>query len=316
MNRRCLAAGLVALVILLAACGGEAQTQGPPPAGPTTGPSPSAEPTAVPAPVPSPTPEPAVTLRATETQAILPVYRFAWLPTLLVTADGTAYQPASVPAITPGPLVPPIDVRPVTEAGIARIIADARSAGLLSGQTDFTGGMPLMGARQARLQLTVDGVAYDLVGDPTRLVRCDPGTRCPNPEPGTPEAFAAFWAQLADLDGWLGSEVGRATGYAPEAFSILVGPGPAEPTAGLAPVIWPLGGRFAFFGDPVLADTSLRCGTVTGQEAQVLGPSLYEATANQAWLESPVMSMTYGLTVRPVLPGDGDPCSELTVPAG
>jgi hypothetical protein len=264
---------------------------------------------------PSPAPPPAVVLRATETQATLPVHRFAWLPLLVITSDGRAFQPAPVDQIHPGPLVPPLDVRPVTEAGIERIIAEARSAGLLAGQTDFTGETPMMGGTQARLQLTVDGVAYDLVGDPTQLVRCDPGTRCPDPAPGTPEAFAAFWARLADLDGWLGGEVGRATSYAPEAFSVLLGLGPAEPVAGLDPMIWPLGSRFAFFGDPVITDTSLRCGTVTGEEAQVLGPSLYQAKAGQPWLESPVMSMSYGLTVRPVLPGDGDPCAELTTPA-
>jgi hypothetical protein len=313
MDRRYPAPGVIALVLLLAACGGPAPSPSPP--RPDGGAGPGAGPTAVPEQSSNPTPEPAVVLRAFETQAILPVHRFSWLPPLVVTADGRAYQPAPVPAITPGPLVPPIDVRPVSEAGMARIVADARSAGLLSGQTDFSGGMPMMGGRQARLQLTAEGVSHDLVGDPTRLVRCDPGAPCPDPEPGTPEAFAAFWAQLTDLDGWLGSEVGRATGYAPEAFSILLGPGPAEPIAGLAPMIWPLGARFAFFGDPVLTDTSLRCGTVTGVDAQVVGPSLYQAVANQAWLESPVMSMSYGLTVRPVLPGDGDPCAELTVPA-
>jgi len=316
MDRRHLAPGLVVFGLILAACsGGAGSTPSPSPPGPTATPGSSPVPSGVPAPSAAPTPEPAVVLRATETQAILPVHRFGWLPVLIITADGRAFQPAPVPAIFPGPLVPQVDVRPVTEAGIARIIADARGAGLLSGETDFTGGTGMMGGKQARLQLTVDGVSYDLVGDPTRLVRCDPGTRCPNPAPGTPEAFAAFWARLADLDGWLASEVGRGTGYAPVAFSILVGLGPADPVPGLGPMVWPVEVRFAFFGDPVITDTALRCGTVTGQEAQVLGPSLYKAKANQPWIESPEMSMSYGVTVRPVLPGDGDPCAELTVPA-
>lgn len=313
MNRWNLAPGFGSLVLLLAACSAGSPTQSP--SSPPTGTSPSPGPTAVAATSPSPAPAPGVVLRATETQAILPVHRFAWLPILVVTADGRAFQPAPVDAVFPGPLVPPIDVRPVTEPGIERIVAEARSAGLLAGQTDFGGEMPMMGGKQARLQLTVDGVEYDLVGDPTQLVRCDPGTRCPDPAPGTPEAFAAFWARLVDLDGWLGGEVGRATGYAPEAFSILIGPPPLDPTPGVAPAVWPLSSRFALFGDPVITDTSLRCGTVAGEEAQVLEPSLYQAKANQQWVESPVTSMSYGLTIRPVLPGDGDPCAELTTPA-
>jgi len=317
MDRRHPALGLVVSGLLLAACsGGTSPAPSASSPGASVAPSEAPGSSTPPSGSPGPTPEPTVVLRATETQAILPIYRFGWLPILVVTADGRAIQPGPVAEISPGPLVPPVEVRPVTAAGVARIVADARAAGLLSGETDFSGGPAMMGGTQARLQLSVDGVSYDLVGDPSKLVRCDPGTRCLNPSPGTPEAFAAFWARLTALDAWLGADVGTAAAYAPDAFSILIGPGPADPTPGVGVVVWPLDSRFAFFGDPVLTDTSLRCGTVTGQEAQILAPSLYRVKANQAWIESPVMSMSYGLTVRPVLPGDGDPCAELTTPAG
>ena len=172
----------------------------------------------------------------------------------------------------------------------------------------------MVGGKLGQLQLVVDGVPYDLTGDPSRLVRCDPGARCPNPTPGTPEAFAAFWARLADVPGWLGAEAGAPTPAAPVGYAILVGPPPAPGITTPAPVVFPLPGSLASFGAPVLTDARLRCGSVTGEAAALLRPALEAATSATQWVDEPTTSATFGLTVRPILPGDEDPCLVLTKP--
>jgi hypothetical protein len=312
MRRRTFALGIVGLV--LAACG-STTSPAPPSAAPSTPPQ-----TASPAPsTPAPSGGPATAiLRATESQAILPIYQFGWLPIAVITSDGRLLVPGAVPAIAPGPLVAPIEARTITPAGVARILAEAKALGLLSGASDFStapGDMPLAGGKVGRLQLVVDGVVHDITGDPSRLVRCDPGTRCPNPTPGTPEVFAAFWARLGDLPGWLGPDVGAATPGAPVGYAILVGPPPAQPIVSQPPVVFPLPGPLARFGAPVLTDATLRCGSVGGTEAELLRPALEGANPASQWVDDEATSATFGLTVRPLMPGDGDPCEVLTRPA-
>ena len=323
MRRRLIAPGPVVglLGLLLAACGSGA-SPAPSTATPTAPPQtnvPVATPMPGETPAATPTPGPVtVVLRATETQAILPIYQFSWLPLAVITSDGRLLTPGAVPAIAPGPLVVPIEKRTITPNGLATIFTVAKALGLLSGVTDFTpgagGGGMMVGGKLGHLQLVLDGVPYDLVGDPSRLVRCDPGTRCPNPTPGTPEAFAAFWARLADIPGWLGADAGAASPAAPVGYAILVGPPPAPGITTPAPVVFPLPGPLASFGAPVLTDASLRCGSVTGDAAALLRPILEAATQATQWVDEPTTSATYGLTVRPILPGDEDPCLVLTKP--
>jgi hypothetical protein len=57
---------------------------------------------------------------------------FQDLPLLLVTGDGRLFQPGPVMAIYPGPLLPNMQVRDISEAGIDHLLALADHHGLLS----------------------------------------------------------------------------------------------------------------------------------------------------------------------------------------
>jgi len=304
-HRRPQPALLIALTLLglvAAACG----TGGSPPP-PSAGPSASASVS------PSPGPEAGFRLRATTVQALPPLSIFAWTPGLLITDDLVAIQAGAIPAIYPGPLVTPLLGARLTEAAWTTIVDEARAAGLLSGASDFTGGMMPMGAAAGRLEIVVDGRTFDLTGDPTRVVRC--GTQRCIPDPGTPEAFAGFWSRLADLSGWLGAEVGPQEPWTPAAYAILVGPPPAEdPQLSGAPLPWPFEGPSSELGDVLVGDPTQRCGVVRGDAAASLAAALQTANQLTRWLD-PVApdapEALLGLTVRPLLPGDGDPCAPL-----
>jgi hypothetical protein len=146
------------LVFVVAACASGA----PSPASPGPSHSPGAD-------------DAAFLLRATSAQALPPLALFAWGPNLLITADRRAITPGPVPAIYPGPLMVPLLERPLSEAGWRTIVDAARAAGLLTGRADFSGGALMPGGIAVRLELVVDGVRYDLVGDPSQLVRCGEG---------------------------------------------------------------------------------------------------------------------------------------------
>ena len=62
--------------------------------------------------------------------------------------------------------------RPITDAGIAALIAEAHRLGLLDGNADFTGGGPMPGSKLGQIELVVDGQTYSLTGNPDANIVC------------------------------------------------------------------------------------------------------------------------------------------------
>ena len=262
-----------------------------------------------PSPEPTPPDEATALLRVTMQQALPPQSTFSWLPSIVVTLDGRVLSGGAMPAIFPGPLVNPVVERQLTAAGWAKIVTAARAFGLLSGARDFTGGALPPGSMTARLQLVADGRVHDLVGDPSRIMVCVT-TPC-DPQPGTPEAFGGFLSRLGDLGSWLGTDIGAEQMHVPAGYAILVGAPPADDQGLVQPAIdWPLAGGFATFGKALADGSGGRCGTITGADAAALRPALNAATQLTKWRD-PADGSFHGLQVRPLLPGDGDPCEGL-----
>jgi hypothetical protein len=264
-------------------------------------------------PSPSPSPSPSgpalpadgLWLRATMTQAIPPIGRFGWFPAVAITADGVVVTQGAVLAIFPGPLLPPLSGRSMSAEGFSRIVEAARDLGLLTGQSDFTGGAK-PGQALGRIEFVAGDRVVELLGDPGRVMQCIT-TPC-DPAPGSPEAFGAFWQRITDLS-WLGSDLGREAPYQPQAYAILVGPAPDPQGFPQAPADWPLDAPLATLGDPV-GDGIHRCATIRGEDAATLRPALEAANQITAWTQDPSTSATFGLSVRPLLPGE-DVCREL-----
>lgn len=253
----------------------------------------------------------AVVIHASWTQALPPRALFGNLPVLVVTADGRVLTQGPVREMYPGPLVAPFVERPISPNGIAALLQAAKDAGLLGPGTDFTGGAMPMGAAAARLQIVVDGVTHDLVGDPNAAIPCPPTQACPEAVPGTPAAFAGFWYQLLDMAGWLESELGPEQPYVPTSYAVIVGP-PPEPWEGATPVVWPVADpTLGVFGAPVRGEPGTRCGIAAGDLAAALQEPFAGATELTQFVATATASATHGLTVRALLPGDEDPCAPI-----
>jgi len=65
---------------------------------------------------------------------------FVNTPTLLVSGDGRVFTQGAVPAIFPGPLLPTLLVRTITEDGLQSLLGVVQDAGLLADIPDYAGG--------------------------------------------------------------------------------------------------------------------------------------------------------------------------------
>ena len=274
--------------------------------------TPSSSPPAPTAAPPTPTPAPVgFVIRASWTQALPPRSLFDRMPAVVITSDGRVLTPGGVREMYPGPLVPPVIERPISPKGIATLLQAAKDAGILGVGDDFTGGAILIGGAAARLQIAVDGVTYDLVGDANAAVSCPLTGNCPDAVPGTPAAFTRFWHRVLDVAGWLELELGPEQAYAPASYAVIVGP-PPEPWPNAVPAVWPATGpALDAFGAPVRGEPGTRCGVAAGDLAAALRPLFARATELTPFVATASASATHGLTVRPLLPGDDDPCAPI-----
>ena len=262
-----------------------------------------------PGPEPTPPADAAVLLRVTQVQALPPPATFSWMPMVVITLDGKVLSGGAVPAIFPGPLVGPIVERQLSASGWNKVVAAARAAGLLSGAGDFTGGQLPPGSQATRLEIVADGKVFVLTGDSSRVMQCI--TAPCVPQPGTPEAFGGFVNGLTDLASMVGqAELGPEGMHAPAAYAVLVGDPPDDQGLAQPPLPWPLEGGLAAFGKARADGSGGRCGIATGTDASTLRAAFAVANQLTPWRDSTDGSL-HGLVVRPVLPGDGDPCEGL-----
>jgi hypothetical protein len=227
-----------------------------------------------------------------------------------ITGDNRVVMAGPQIAIYPGPLLPNLQARPITDAGFAKIVDRGRALGMFTGSGDFVPPDVPPGASLGRIEIVVDGVLHDLTGDPSRVIVCIT-TPC-DPAPGTPEAFGTFWGSLSDLT-WLAGDLGREAPYVADAYAVLAGVDVVDDPAirpGVA--IWPLAQPpIATLGNPVGSASNPRCGTVRGADAATLRPSFEAANQLTRWVDQGAdRANAIPIQVRPMVPGE-DICLEV-----
>ena len=290
---------LILLTSFTVACVAQAPN---PTASPTTSPSPVAISTPPPTAPATPSAQPAAGfyLRAWFEQALPPDTIFSQLPMLTISEGVAIDGNIAIPAIYPGPIYVTPFARTISADGQAQIEDEARRLGLIGEQTDFTGGGVAPGAQIARLLMVIDGTTYDLSGLPDLAI---------GDEPGSPQAFAAFWGELSMLDSWLGSELGSSEPYVPERVAVLfTGPVPPEPGLPQQARQWPLPGSFDEMGVDFPGAAGARCLTISGDDLEVVLPVLEQATLLTVFLDDDDGQASASAVV--VVPGEESPCGE------
>jgi hypothetical protein len=237
-------------------------------------------------------------LRAWQTQALAPQNTFGWLPAVTIAGGSYIDGRVAIPMIYPGPLYVGPSARPISAAGIAAIVAEARTDGLLGDKSDFSAGSA-PGSILGHIQLVVDGVTHDLAGP----MPADASTAG---DPGTPAAFSAFWNRVGSIDTWLAADLGKSQPYAPASLAVLLVP-PSDATSGITPneVPWPLASPLGAFGQP-FGGSAYRCATVSGSDLAKLLPAVQAANALTRFSDS--AGTKTSLQVRVLVPGEPSPC--------
>lgn len=242
-------------------------------------------------------------LRAWVSQALPPVVSFRSAGPTFVVDHGRLIVHGPQIELYPGPLLPNLQQRTISQAGIDAIVAAARSAGLLDGPTDLTGGLR-PGAQTAHLLFVTNGVEREVIGDPSRQIVCVT-TPCVGP-PGTPEAFGQFWATVSDLQSWLAAELGPETPYTPDRLAVLLTEPPVDAMVRPHVARWPLAGPMKQFGVEWPGVSPARCGVIAGADLAATLAAFGAANELTHWTDDTGAEL--GVIARSLLPGEPDPC--------
>jgi hypothetical protein len=217
---------------------------------------------------------------------------FQRTPNALVSGDGRVFSPGAQIAIYPGPLLPAVQVQPVSEQGIQSILAAADEAGLFR-DVEYEQPADIADASTARVTINVNGETF--VHEAYALGMGLPGDGA---EEATPErqALADFIAELNDLPSLVGAdELGEQTLFDPSQYGIeaLVVDDLAEyGSDGIEPTVsdWP-------------ADMSVRladASTCIAVPAEEIGETLLAANQLTFFTDA---GITYQVLAKPILPG-------------
>ena len=233
-----------------------------------------------------------VVIKITNEGGFVPVgFSFVNLPNLLISGDGRVFTPGAMIEIYPGPLLPAIYERTITDAGIQKVLQLADDAGLLGAPLDYSlpDGIAIADASDTVVVINVNGKVYEHRANAL-------GFDMPDGSSSTParENLQTFVTIISDIAKVAGSgNVGDEHTFVPDQyrFQALA----VDPTQWTDPsptiVAWPDS------TGAVLAE-ALECATVPADAVEALFTSANQLTFFEE------AEVTYQLYAVGVLPGD------------
>jgi hypothetical protein len=230
---------------------------------------------------------------------VAPGTLFVEQPNVLVSGDGKLYTPGITTMEYPGPLVMPMSVRTISEAGIQRLLAAAGEAGLLAPPPDYSAEMTVADAPDTVVTIQAGGSMYE-----HRAYALGFGTDAQgNPAPESTPARAAlqgFVQLLTDLEAAAGADqLGPDGVFEPSEYRLQAAATPEADLAGMDPaptiVDWP-----ASTGLDLA--TAAQCARLAADAA---GTVFTDADSNTLFRQADVL---YRISVAGVLPGDPAAC--------
>jgi hypothetical protein len=192
-----------------------------------------------------------------------------------------------VTAIFPGPLLPTVLVRTITEDGLQALLGIVQSAGLLAESPDYSGGDNVADASSTVLRINANNGTF---------VHSAYALGIDNPESPTRQKLLDVTTALSDIDKAAGAaNLGLDEPFVPAAYRLQArAVDPTEVSSqdpAPAVVDWPAGAG-------VSLATAAECARI---DAAVIGSLFTDAKQNTYFQEGGVV---YQLSVAGVLPGD------------
>ena len=274
-------------------------------------------PTATPKPSPSgppaidhPTGKDSLVLRITLDGGFVPVgWSLTNLPVISIYGDGRVITQGAQIMIYPGPALPSLWVKHITEAGLQKILAAAAEAGLLGADKQYDDGGMVADAATTTFILNAGGRVHTISA--YALFEAEnPGPNLSKEDEAARKLLRTFLSQITDLGTLVGaSELSAEEAYTPAAIRLFVTPvDPAQPAPTdvpeQEPIAWPLKTPLADFGTVTVRGGALgdmRCGIVEAADLDTLLPLLEKANALTQFTDK---GKSYTFLVRPLLPDE------------
>ncbi len=168
---------------------------------------------------------------------------FVNIPSLVISGDGRAFVPGAVPAIFPGPLIAPMGVRSISEAGIQSLLAQASAAGLLDTPPDYTADTLVADAPDTVVRFNVASGSFEHRAYALGFGVDDTGAPAEELTDAR-RTLLGYVLELGDLASTVGAaELGAEVVFEPAAYRLRATPVTEAELAGLEPtptiVDWP-----------------------------------------------------------------------------
>jgi hypothetical protein len=292
MRTRSFAIALLLPTLVLAACGGRSEDEGP-------GGSGSSGATGG---IDHPTGADELVLRVQTGGGFVPVeYNLRSVPGFSLFGDGRVVVEGPMIEIYPPPALPNLQAFRLTEEAVQAILEEAERAGLLGPDASYD--YPCIAdAATTTFTVVAEGTIHTVSAYALGFDEGTTGAGCDGVDVEARAELADFWQKLGDLPSWLPQgSIGADEEYVPTEMRVYVRPYQGDPELEQQVVEWPLDVPLASFGepDPNLADT--RCGVVSGSDLDALLPSAQTANELTPWSSDGV---DYGLVFRPLLPDE------------
>lgn len=240
-------------------------------------------------------------------------YVFTSLPQFTLLGDGRVIVEGPHIEIYPGPALPNLQVRRLTEEGIQSVLFRMAETGLFDQNHSWNAATRFI-ADASSTVFTVRADGRDVVVDVYALgMLSDPDLAQPDFPPDELEAhdrLSQLENDLLNLDGWIPADDWADAAwqrYEPEALRLLVANVDNQPDPdGLAgePLPWPVANPPDEFGTASEVH-GFRCGVVSGGEGTTWYAALLEANQATRWSHD---GHVYQVTPRPLLPDEPLDC--------
>jgi hypothetical protein len=242
-----------------------------------------------------------------------PEFTFTSFPAFTMLGDGRVIVPGAQIEIFPGPALPAVNVRQLTQAGIQAVLNAVAASGQFAASAEWRGAQNFvadapdtvftLNAEERTTTITVYGLGTFL-----------PDEAPPNvavAELAAHRALNHLVEQLTTLESWLPPAAWAQPAwqpYVPEAIRLLVRNADADPPddsgIGNQELSWPAGDDAATFGAPT-SFGEFRCGVVSAAEADAWYEALTGANQLTRWTSG---DHRYEVSVRLLLPDEPEEC--------
>jgi hypothetical protein len=240
-------------------------------------------------------------------------FLYTSFPAFSLTGDGRVIVPGAQILIFPGPALPAVNLRKLTEDGIQAVLRDVKGTGLFGKSVEFLAAQNFVAdvgdtiftlhADGAEVTVRVYGLGvFDSAGT-------YPGVSAD--ELAANRTLSRLFQDLGNLDATLPATAWADASwqpYQPQALRLLVrnadADAPDESGIGNRLLDWPVDSDPATFGDPTF-DGAQRCGVVSGQDANDWYAALSSANQLTRFVKG---DHRYQVTVRFQLPDEPPEC--------